>query len=104
MTAMAIFNTLQLIGGIILSIGYIPQITKTLRTKSVDDFNPTYYRLVFTGIVFMEMYAVYLFVVTGAGGMFLVTNSISTILSGTMFLLTEMYRTKKPKAVVVKTR
>lgn len=94
MTFAYIANLLQLIGGIILSIGYIPQITKTLRTKSVGDFNPMYYRLIFLGIVLMEIYASDLVIEAHAGYMFFVTNTISTILSGTMFILTEMYRKK----------
>jgi MtN3 and saliva related transmembrane protein len=94
MTFSYIAGLLQLIGGIILAVGYIPQITKTLRTKHVEDFNPMYYRLVFLGIVLMEIYAIDLIVEAHAGYMFFITNTISTILSGTMFYLTEKYRSK----------
>lgn len=93
----AFFNLLQLIGGIILSLGYIPQIVKTLKTKSVGDFNPTYYRLVFLGIVLMEAYAINLIVVAHAGWMFFITNTVSVMLSGTMCLLTEIYKPKQLK-------
>lgn len=33
------FDFLQLLGGIILSVGYIPQIIKIIKTKSAIDFN-----------------------------------------------------------------
>lgn len=89
-----ITNIMQIVGGILLSLGYIPQIRKTWKTKSVDDFNPVYYRLVFTGVAFMEIYAINLAVQANAGYMFLITNTVATILSGTMFVLTEKYKKK----------
>lgn len=87
------FNILQFIGGIILSIGYIPQIAKTIKTKSVEDLSPSYYINVFVGIVCMEAYAIYS-ACHGVAYMFLITNSISCILSGTMLFLTLRYRKK----------
>lgn len=88
-----IFNLLQLIGGIILSIGYIPQIYKTIKTKSVEDLSSAYYINVCLGILLMELYAIYN-AVMGVAYMFLITNSISLILSGTMLVLTLCYRKK----------
>ena len=88
-----IFNILQLIGGIILSIGYIPQIYKTIKTKSVEDLSSAYYINVCLGILLMELYAIYN-AVMGVAYMFLITNSISLILSGTMLVLTLCYRKK----------
>lgn len=85
------FNLLQLIGGIILSFGYIPQIIKTFKTKSVEDFSIQYYLLVFTGIIFMEAYAIFN-ALHGVAYMFLLTNSISCLLSGTMLFFTIHYR------------
>lgn len=89
-----VFNILQLIGGIILSIGYIPQIVKTLKRKSVEDISVMYYRNVFIGIILMELYAIYN-AVMGVAYMFLITNTISLILSGTMLVLTMCYRKRK---------
>ncbi|XQD02752.1 PQ-loop domain-containing transporter (plasmid) [Bacillus subtilis] len=78
---------LQLIGGLILAVGYLPQIIKIIKTKSVRDFSLIYLGGIFTGIVFMEAYAVYMFFVQGTAGAFFATNTVSFILSGTEFLL-----------------
>ncbi|AIK45561.1 PQ-loop domain-containing transporter [Bacillus atrophaeus] len=83
MTALAFFNLLQLIGGFILAVGYLPQIAKIIKTKSVQDFSRLYLGGVFIGIVFMEIYAVYMFFVIHTAGAFFITNTISFILSGT---------------------
>ncbi|MGD2330649.1 PQ-loop domain-containing transporter [Bacillus subtilis] len=81
------FNMLQLVGGLILAVGYLPQIIKIIKTKSVRDFSLIYLGGIFTGIVFMEAYAVYMFFVQGTAGAFFATNTVSFILSGTEFLL-----------------
>ena len=93
------FSMLQLIGGVILSIGYIPQIIKMIKTCSVDDFSKIYLGSIFFGIVLMEMYAVYMYLVLGIPEMqsFFITNTASTILSGTEFCLLMAYSTKKQK-------
>ena len=74
------FDILQLIGGLILALGYMPQIIQLIRTKSSKDLNLKTYLLVFIGIVFMEPYAINL-VVNGSGLMFLITNTMSLIVS-----------------------
>lgn len=86
-----IFDLLQLIGGLILSFGYIPQIIQIVKTKSVNDLNFKTFFMIFLGILFMEVYAVNL-VYTGSGLMFLVTNTMALLLSGTMVLLIKMYK------------
>jgi len=93
------FSMLQLIGGVILSIGYIPQIIKMIKTRSVDDFSKIYLGSIFFGIVLMEMYAVYMYLVLGIPEMqsFFITNTASTILSGTEFCLLMAFSTKNKK-------
>lgn len=91
----AIMNLAQLIGGIILTAGYIPQIIKTFKTKSVNDISLQYYGLIVIGVLLMEMYAIYQAVVNHAAGMFLITNSMALICCTTMFILVAKYRTKK---------
>lgn len=81
-----LFNLLQFIGGIILSIGYIPQIYKTVKTKSVKDFSLFYFVMLWTGIGLMEMYAVYN-AMHGIAVMFFVTNTIAFLLETTMLTL-----------------
>lgn len=85
-----IFDFLQLLGGIIMSMGQIPQITQILKTKSAKDLNLKTYIMMFTGIFLMEIYAVNL-VVHGSGGAFLITNTISLIASMIMIALVLKY-------------
>ena len=85
------FDTLQLIGGLILALGYFPQIRQIIRTKSCKDLNLKTFSLVFGGIALMEAYAVNL-VLHGTGVMFLVTNSLSLAVTGTMCAMITAYR------------
>ena len=88
-----IFDILQLIGGLILSFGYIPQIIQIIKTKSVNDLNIKTFLFVFIGILFMEIYAINL-VINKVGYMFLVTNSMSLFLSGLVCILIIKFRNK----------
>ena len=88
-----IFDILQLIGGLILSFGYMPQIIQIFKTKSVNDLNLKTFLFVFIGILFMEIYAINL-VINKVGYMFLVTNSMALILTGLMCILIMKFRNK----------
>ena len=85
-----IFNLLQLIGGIILSVGYIPQIVKLIKIQSSNDFDIKTFVICFIGILLMEIYAVNL-VVNGSGGIFLVTNTMSLLIQLIMVILIKRY-------------
>lgn len=85
------FDALQLAGGIILSVGYIPQIIKLIKTKSSRDFNLKTFLMVLFGITFMEVYAVNL-TMNGSGAMFLVTNTMSLIIQIVLVTLIYKYR------------
>ena len=89
-----LFSALQLIGGIILSIGYIPQIAKTIKTKSAEDFSALYFSSLVLGIFLMELYAIYN-AIHGVAYMFLITNTISLVLTSIMLVLTIYYQKKK---------
>lgn len=88
------FDLLQLTGGIILSAGYVPQIIQIIKTKSVEDLNLITFLSIFIGILFMEIYAINL-VISGAGLMYLVTNSMALLITGIMVLLILIYRKDK---------
>lgn len=92
-----LFAMLQLIGGIILSIGYIPQLIKIFKTRSVSDFSKLYLGAIFFGICLMELYAVYFFIGlhVQAMMMFFITNTLSTILSGIEFFAVLVFSKKK---------
>lgn len=90
-----IVNLAQLVGGFILTAGYLPQIAKTIRTKSVDDISLQYYGLVCLGVSLMELYALYQVLVNHVAGMFLATNTMALACCSTMLFLVAKYRKKK---------
>lgn len=81
-----LFALMQLFGGIILSVGWIPQIIQIVRTKSVADLNLKAYLLMLLGIGLMEAYAVNL-ALQGSGLAFLITNSLSLAVVSTVVVL-----------------
>lgn len=89
------YGSFQLIGGIIMSVGYIPQIAQILRTKSSDGLNLKSFGMIFAGILLYEIYAIALVVLESSGHMYLITNSVSTLLSGLMCLLIIFFRKKR---------
>lgn len=90
-----LFGLFQLIGGIIMSVGYIPQVTQILRTKSSKGLNLKSFGMIFIGILLYEIYAVSLVVLESSGTMYLITNTVSTVLSGLMCLLIKIYKSKE---------
>lgn len=90
-----LFGVFQLVGGIIMSVGYIPQIAQILRTKSSEGLNFKSFGMIFAGILLYEIYAISLVVLDGSGHMYLITNSISMMLSGTMCLLIKAFEKRK---------
>ena len=89
------YGLFQLIGGIIMSVGYIPQIAQILRTKSSEGLNLKSFGMIFAGILLYEIYAIALVVLESSGLMYLITNSVSTLLSGLMCLLIIFFRKKR---------
>ena len=92
-----IFGIFQLIGGIIMSIGYIPQIVQIFRTKSSEGLNFKSFGMIFAGILLYEIYAISLVVINDSGHMYLITNSISVLLSGLMCSLIKIFAKKESK-------
>lgn len=92
-----IFGIFQLIGGIILSVGYIPQIVQIFRTKSSEGLNFKSFGMIFAGILLYEIYAISLVVINASGHMYLITNSISVLLSGLMCSLIKIFAKKESK-------
>ncbi|WP_019909584.1 PQ-loop domain-containing transporter [Paenibacillus sp. HW567] len=86
-----LFSVMQLVGGLILSLGWIPQIVQIVRTKSVADLSLKSYLLMLLGIALMESYAVNL-TLTGVGLAFLITNTLSLAVVSTVILLIIRYR------------
>ncbi len=91
---MNIYDFLQLLGGMILVIGYLPQIKQLLTTCSSKDLNLKTYILLFIGISFMEIYAVHLWLI-GSAKMFCATNTLSLILIGYIIALILAFRSEE---------
>ncbi|MBW4081879.1 PQ-loop domain-containing transporter [Paenibacillus sp. S150] len=89
-----LFSLMQLIGGIVLSVGWIPQIVRIVKTQSVSDLSLKAYLLMLPGIGLMEAYAVSL-AVEGTGLAFLVTNTMSLAVVATVVLLILRYRSPR---------
>ena len=87
----AFFNALQLLGGIILAAGYLPQIRQLIRTRSAKDLNFKTFLFLSIGIGCMEVYAIHL-TVGGAGLMFLITNSLSLGISLLLCVLVARFK------------
>ncbi|WP_233500629.1 MULTISPECIES: PQ-loop domain-containing transporter [Paenibacillus] len=84
---------MQLTGGIILSLGFIPQIVQIFKTRSVKDLSLKSYLLMLFGISLMEVYAVSL-VVEGTGLAFLMTNTLSFMMVSIVILLILRFRSR----------
>jgi MtN3 and saliva related transmembrane protein len=88
------FDLLQLFGGILLTIGYIPQIIKILRTHNVESFDLSAFSMIAIGISCMQAYATYQWFVLSAAGAFLITNTLSFLISLAIVILILIYRKK----------
>lgn len=86
---MTIYDILQLMGGMILSVGAIPQIEQIIRTKSVKDINLTSIITLIIGMILMQIYAVH-----SGLTMFIITNTISLVLA-ILKLSLKIYYTKR---------
>lgn len=80
------YEILQLVGGLILSVGTIPQIEQIVRTKSAKDLNLATLISLIVGMSMMEVYAIHEEVT-----MFAITNGISLTLAITQLLLKIYY-------------
>lgn len=80
------YEVLQLVGGLILSVGTIPQIEQIVRTKSAKDLNLATLISLIVGMGMMEIYAIHEEVT-----MFAITNGISLTLAITQLLLKIYY-------------
>lgn len=87
-----LFNFLQLTGGIILTIGYLPQLSKILKTKNVESFSLWSLSLVAFGIFLMELYAIHLVYTTSEGLSFLITNTLSFLCAISIVILVLKYK------------
>ncbi len=89
---------LQLIGGLILAVGYMPQMVQLLKTRSCRDINLKTYVSLTAGIGLMELYALDL-AHHGIAVMFAVTNSISLVIVASITIIIIRLRLKQNPVV-----
>jgi MtN3 and saliva related transmembrane protein len=89
---MSFLYALQIIGGLIMVVGYVPQILQIIRTKSVRDLNIRTFLAICLGISMMEAYAIGLVVYDHTGEAFLITNTLAVVANLTVVVLIIMYR------------
>lgn len=72
---------LQLFGGILMMPGYLFQIYSSICTKTMSNTSLPFIVLIFLGITLMQYNAIYLYLLNNTQYSFLITNSISLLLS-----------------------
>lgn len=89
-----ILTLCQLVGGLVLSVGMIPQIIQLIKTKQANDLNHVSVLTILLGVALMEVYAIGLSM-QGVGLPFLITNTASLILEIILALAVLKYKKKR---------
>lgn len=87
-----ILTLCQLMGGLVLSVGMVPQIIQLIKTKKANDLNRVSILTVLSGVAFMVVYAIGLNM-QGVGLPILITNIASLVLQ--IILITTVLKYKK---------
>jgi MtN3 and saliva related transmembrane protein len=93
------FKILQILGGLVIAIGYLPQILRIFRTRSTGDLSLKSYATVTIGVACVELYAVNMVLVYEAGRLFLLTNTISLCLLAATSVLIAVMQAKEKRAL-----
>jgi len=82
-------ETTGIIAAILTTIGFMPQVYKTLVTKDVKSISLSMYVVLFVGIIFWLVYGILIdrFAIK-------IANTVSALLIGTMIVLKIIYRDK----------
>lgn len=89
---MDFFDFLQLVGWIILTVGYLPQIIKVYKEKKAEGLSLTTFASVTLWIGLMEVYAINLYFVKGAWLFFLITNTLAFLSVAALLILILKYK------------
>ncbi len=88
------FDIIQLLGGFILTAGYLPQMAKIYKTKDASAISIPFYCLLILGIAMYEVYAIHLFTTQGIYA-FLITNTMALFSSMTILLMVIFYNRRQ---------
>jgi len=91
------FNTILVIGTVIIIAGYIPQVWKTWRTKSAGDLSLRAWMMWLVGESCVLVYAIGLYIHYPKSFMLLIFSSLSFALIGISTILVILYKTKGSK-------
>jgi len=83
---------LQYIGGGVLAIGYLPQIYKVIRRKSVEDISLNAFLLIDFGVLLMQIYAIDLVFAQNVGHAFFITNSVGLFVTTVLVVVIVYYK------------
>ena len=84
-----LIESIGIIAAILTTIGFVPQVYKTLKTKDVNSISLSMYVVLFVGIIFWLAYGILIdrFAIK-------IANTISAVFIGTMIVLKIIYRDK----------
>lgn len=75
-----IFKVLQVVGGSVLMLGYLPQIKQILKTRSTSDINLKTWVLWAFGVACVELYALNMVLTYSTGRLLLFTNTCTLVM------------------------
>jgi MtN3 and saliva related transmembrane protein len=84
-----LIESIGIIAAILTTIGFVPQVYKTLKTKDVNSISLSMYVVLFVGIIFWLAYGILIdrFAIK-------IANTVSAVFIGTMIVLKIVYRDK----------
>jgi MtN3 and saliva related transmembrane protein len=81
-----VMEAIGTLGSVILCGSAVPQILKTYKTRSSQDLSVIYLFVLLTGMIFMEIYSIYLW-----NWIFIIGNSMSIAMTVVMILFWYRY-------------
>lgn len=93
---MDILTIITIIGGIILTIGYLPQIRKLYATESTDGINNAFWYLIFSAVTITALNLIY----TDAPQVLQIIQVINGILAGVVVIMVHIYRKEGVMSVI----
>lgn len=88
---MTIPEIFQFVGGILLTLAALPQITQVIITKNVRGLNLTTFTMILIGNVFKSVYGIYM-AINGYGIILIITTSMSFTIILILIILIIYYR------------
>ena len=88
---MTIPEIFQFLGGLLLTLAAVPQITQVYITKNVKGLNLTTFTMILVGNAFKSIYGIYM-AINGYGIILIITTSMSFTIISILIILIIYYR------------